>query len=386
MTREIYLDNSATTKPFASVRTIMDRALEAEYGNPSALYRKGLEAEQLVREAQRRIASSLRASENEILFTSGGTESDNLALMGTAFARRRLGSQLITTAVEHPAVLRTMEYLQTQGFQVTILPVDSRGVVRLEDLARALTKETILVSMMLVNNEVGAVQPVEEAAALIHEKAPLAYFHVDAVQGYGKYRIRPKQSGIDLLAVSGHKIHGPKGVGFLYVRDGVNLQPILWGGGQQRGLRSGTENVPGIAGLGQAAVDIYQEHEVRTERLYQLRERLTERLLALPDTLVNGPRGQEGAPHIVSASFPGIRSEVLLHALEEKGIYVSSGSACASHHPGVSSTLAAMHLPKSSLESTLRFSLSIFTTQEEIDETADAVEALLPVCRRYIRR
>ncbi len=383
---EIYLDNSATTRTFPAVRETMVRTMAEDFGNPSSLHRKGVEAERYVRQAQEQIARSLKVDPKEILFTSGGTESNNLAILGTAMAASRIGRHLVTSSVEHPSVSEAMKYLEEQGYSVTWLPVDSQGRVSPEAVEAAVTPETILVSIMAVNNEIGTREPVEEMGPRIKARNPRCLFHVDAVQGFGKYRLRPRAAKIDLLSVSAHKIHGPKGIGFLYVRDGVRLHPILFGGGQQHGLRSGTENVPGIAGLGAAVEEIYRDHEARMDRLYACKARLTQGLRKLPDVQVNGPEGREGAPHIVSASFAGVRSEVLLHALEEKGIYVSAGSACSSHHPGVSSTLAAIGLDKKWLESTLRFSMSMDTTEEEIDTVLQALEGLLPFLRRFTRR
>ncbi len=383
---EIYLDNSATTRTFPVVRETMVKTMAEDFGNPSSLHRKGVEAERYVRQAQEQIARSLKVDPKEILFTSGGTESNNLAILGTAMAASRMGRHLVTSSVEHPSVSEAMKYLEEQGFSVTWLPVDSQGRVSPEAMEAAVTPETILVSIMAVNNEIGTREPVEEMGPRIKAKNPRCLFHVDGVQGFGKYRLRPRAAKIDLLSVSAHKIHGPKGIGFLYVRDGVRLHPILFGGGQQHGLRSGTENVPGIAGLGAAGEEIYRDHEARLARLHACKARLTQGLRKLPDVRVNGPEGREGAPHIVSASFAGVRSEVLLHALEEKGIYVSAGSACSSHHPGVSSTLAAIGLDKKWLESTLRFSMSMDTTEEEIDTVLQALEELLPFLRRFTRR
>lgn len=383
---EIYLDNSATTRTFPKVRETVLQTMAEDYGNPSSLHKKGVEAEQYVRRAKEQIARSLKVAEKEIFFTSGGTESNNLAILGTAWAHRRTGRHLITSAVEHPSVLETMKALEEQGFSVTYLPVDDQGRVSPEALQAAMTPETILVSVMAVNNEIGTREPVEELGLLVKEKNPQCLFHVDAVQGFGKYRLRPRSAKIDLLSVSAHKIHGPKGIGFLYVREGVKLHPTLFGGGQQNGLRSGTENVPGIAGLGVAVEEIYRDHEARIDRLYALKDRLAQGLLQLPEVRVNGPQGRDGAPHIVSASFAGVRSEVLLHALEEKGIYVSAGSACSSHHPGVSSTLAAIGLEPKWRDGTLRFSMSMDTTEEEIDTVLQALAELLPFLRRFTRR
>ncbi|MEQ3216120.1 cysteine desulfurase family protein [Hominifimenecus microfluidus] len=383
---EIYFDNSATTQVFPCVREVMMRTMEDDFGNPSSMHRKGMDAENYIRTAKTQIAKTLKVDEKEILFTSGGTESNNTAILGTVSANPRLGKHLITSAIEHPSVANTMHWLEGQGYRVTYLPVDHEGRISLEDLAAAIDDETILISIMMVNNEIGTREPIEEISRVIKEKNPNTIFHVDAVQAYGKYVIRPKKWGIDLMSVSGHKIHGPKGIGFLYIRDKVKINPIIFGGEQQKGLRSGTENVPGIAGLGAAAEEIYREHESRTAYLYGCKSRMTEGLLQLEGVTVNGPAVDDGAPHVVSASFAGVRSEVLLHALEDKGIYVSAGSACASNHPGLSSTLVAIGLDPKLLDCTLRFSFSIFTTEEEVDETLKALKELLPFLRKYTRK
>ena len=383
---EVYLDNSATTATFTEAADLMHEVMCRDYGNPSSMHTKGVEAERYVSDAKKTLAKILKVNEKEIFFTSGGTESDNWALIGTAMANSRAGKHIITTKEEHPAILRTTEYLQSLGFEITYLPVDEKGCVRLEDLERALRRDTILVSMMYVNNEVGARMPVEEAGALIKRFNPSIVFHVDAVQGFGKFAIYPKKCGIDLLSVSGHKIHGPKGIGFLYIQERVKIKPIHYGGGQQKGMRSGTENVPGIAGLAKASELIYQSLSEDTDRLYGLRELLVRELQTIPDVIVNGPKGREGAPHIVSASFLGIRSEVLLHALEEKGIYVSAGSACAAKKHSTSETLKAMHIPMEQMDSTLRFSFSIFTTAGEIEYTMKCLREIVPMLRRYTRR
>ena len=382
----VYLDNSATTRPSQAVRDAMVHSMEEVYFNPSALYGPAMQAEKELTAARKALADRLGVPAKNVIFTSGGTESDNLALMGAAHANRRAGRHLITTKIEHPAILNTMKELEKQGFQVTYLPVDDQGVVRIADLEAALTDETILVSVMYVNNEIGAVQPIEEIGKLLKNREKPILFHVDAVQGYGKFRILPKKLGVDMLSVSGHKIHGPKGMGILYVDEHVKIHPILFGGGQQRDLRSGTENVPGIAGLGEAVKEIYTDFNEKIDRLYGLREYFIEEIGRIEGTSVNGPRGREGAPHIVSVSFAGVRSEVLLHSLEDKGIYVSSGSACASNHPAVSETLKAIHVKKELLDSTIRFSFSEFTTKEELDYTLEALRSLLPMLRRFTRR
>lgn len=271
------------------------------------------------------------------------------------------------------------------GFTVTFLPVDQDGHICLKELEQTVREDTILVSVMYVNNEVGAVEPVEEIARVIKGRNPRVIFHVDGIQAYGKYRIRPKTQGIDLLSVSGHKIHAPKGVGFLYINSGVRIKPLILGGGQQGGLRSGTENVPGVAGLGVAAREMYEDLDGKVAHLTRLKDYLTDRLGELEGVRVNSKKGAESAPQIVSASFDGVRSEVLLHALEDKGIYVSSGSACSSHHPGVSGTLKGIGLAPAALDATLRFSFGMFNTMEEIDYCIRMLQELLPVLRKYKR-
>ena len=383
---EVYLDNSATTRCFDEVAELMTKIMCEDYGNPSSLHRKGVQAEQYIRYAKETIAKNLKVNEKEIFFTSGGTESDNLALRGCAYANCRAGRHLITTQIEHPAILQTMKQLEEEGFRVTYLPVDEKGCIRPEDLQRAITGETILVSIMHTNNEVGSLQPIEEAGALIKRMNPRILFHVDAVQGYGKFRILPKKMHIDLLSVSGHKIHGPKGIGFLYVDEKVKIKPILFGGGQQNGLRSGTENVPAIAGLAKAIEIVYSKLDREVEELYQIKEAFVEGVKQIPDVFVNGHPGRDGAPHVVSVSFQGVRSEVLLHALEDKGVYVSAGSACSAHKPQPSATLQAMGIDKELLGSTIRFSFSAFTTMDEISYTLQGLYDIIPMLRRFTRK
>lgn len=388
---EVYLDNSATTKVFPEVAELMMKIMCEDYGNPSSLHMKGVQAEQYVRDAKETLARIMKVSEKDILFTSGGTESDNLALVGCAMANRRRGNHLITTRIEHPAVLQTMRYLETQGFRVTYLPVGSDGLVRVEDVRHALTADTILVSVMHTNNEIGAVQPIAEIGTMLKQFNPNILFHVDAVQGFGKAKIYPKKMNIDLLSASSHKIHGPKGVGLLYVNDKVKLQPIIYGGGQQQNLRSGTENVPGVMGMARAAELLNNRLDRDIDYLHGLKRHFIEGVRKMENVQVNGlPEGDEfgetTAPHIVSVSFGGVRSEVLLHTLEEQGIYVSAGSACSARKPQPSVTLKAVGVEKTLLESTVRFSFSVFTTTEEIDYTLQVLYDKIPMLRRYMRR
>lgn len=382
---EAYFDNSATTKVLDSVRDIVVKTMTEDYGNPAAKHRKGMEAEQYIRDARKIIADTMKVQEKEILFTSGGSESNNMALIGTAWANQRAGKHIISTSIEHPSVYNPLGVLEELGFEVTILPVDHDGHISLKELEEAIRPDTILVSTMYVNNEVGAVEPVEEISKIIKAKNPSTLYHVDAIQAYGKYVIRPKKQGIDLLSVSSHKIHGPKGVGFLYIRNGVKIKPLIYGGGQQAGLRSGTENVPGVAGFGAAAKEMYTNHAEKIQKLIELKDYMTDRLGEIEGTVINSKKGEASAPQIVSVSFEGVRSEVLLHALEDKGIYVSSGSACSSNHPGISGTLKGIGVAQKLLDSTIRISFSIFNTKEEVDYTIDVLKELVPVLRRYQR-
>lgn len=382
---EAYFDNSATTKVLDDVKDLVVKVMTEDYGNAAAKHLKGLRAENYIKEARAEIAKTLKVQEKEILFTSGGTESNNMALIGTALANQRAGRHIISSGIEHASVYNPLGQLEEQGYEITYLPVDEKGHISLKELGETVRPDTVLVSIMYVNNEVGSVEPVEEISRVIKEINPKTFFHVDAIQAYGKYTIRPKRQGIDLLSASGHKFHGPKGVGFLYIDEKVKVKPLIYGGGQQKGMRSGTENVPGAAGIGLAAKEMYTNHEEKVEYLYGLKDYMMNRIGEIPGTHINSERGHNSAPQIVSVGFEGVRSEVLLHALEEKGIYVSSGSACSSNHPGISDTLKGIGVKKELLDSTLRFSFSIFNTKEEIDYTIGVLRELLPVLRRYQR-
>ena len=383
--KEVYLDNSATTRVFDSVRDVMVQAMMADYGNTSSRHMKGVEAENYIKSAREESAKSLKVKDKEIIFTSGGTESNNMALIGVAMANKRAGNHLITTGIEHASIYNTMIFLEEQGFRVTYLPTDENGHVSLDVLREAICDETILISVMYVNNEMGAVEPIEEIAKIIKEKKSKAYFHVDAIQAYGKYVIRPKKMGIDLMSVSAHKIHGPKGVGFLYVDEKVKIKPIIFGGGQQKNMRSGTENVPGCAGMGMAVKEMYTNHEAKVEQIYALKDRMVKGLQEIEGVTVHGLTGRDSAPQIVSAGFEGVRAEVLLHALEDRGVYVSSGSACSSNHPGISGTLKGIGVKDSLLDSTLRFSFGLFNTEDDVDYCLEQLRELLPMLRRYRR-
>ncbi|MCR5303851.1 MAG: cysteine desulfurase [Lachnospiraceae bacterium] len=382
---QAYLDNSATTAVRPEIAQGMADIMTSNYGNPSSAHHMGVEAEKILTEAKKKISATLSCDEGEILFTSGGTESDNLAIIGTAMSYRREARTVITTQVEHPAVMESVRYLSDQGFEVKYLPVNKDGSISPETVGDAVNEDTLLVSVMHVNNEIGAVNDIHAIGDIIKKKNPKTFFHVDDVQGYGKFRTNVRHDNIDLLSVSSHKIHGPKGVGFLYHRNGVRMRNLIFGGGQQGNMRSGTENVPGIYGAGAAAEAAYRNLDEDVERMYALKTRLEDRLLENKDVFLNEPRGHKGAPHIVSASIEGVRAEVFLHALEDKGIYVSSGSACSSNRPHISTVLTAIGLRKDLLDSTIRFSLSSMTTEEEIDYTADCAAEIMPVLRKYRR-
>ena len=383
---EAYFDNSATTKALDSVRDIMVKTLTEDFGNPSAKHTKGMEAENYIRQAAADIAKTLKVKDKEILFTSGGTESNNMALIGTALANQRAGKHIISTRIEHASVYQPLAFLESLGFEVTYLHVDHNGHISLEELEQSIRPDTILVSVMYVNNEIGAIEPIDEIARLVHGKNPKIVFHVDAIQAYGKLVIRPKKQGIDLLSVSAHKFHGPKGVGFLYINEKAKIQPQILGGGQQGGMRSGTDNVPGIAGLGVAADMVYTDFDKKIQHLYALKERMAEGLSKLGDVTVNGMPLMEGAPHIMSVTFHGVRSEVLLHTLEEFGVYISAGSACSSHKRKPSATLTAMGLSRADVESTVRISFCEENTFEEVDYCLEALGKTIPMLRRYARR
>lgn len=383
---EAYLDNSATTKCTGAAAEMVYKLLTEEYGNPSSLHMKGIEAEKYLNDSKKKIAKTLKVQEKEIVFTSGGTESNNLAIIGAAMANMRSGKHIITTEVEHASVHSVMQYLEESGFEITYLSVDHDGVIDIDELKNSIRNDTILVSIMHVNNEIGSVMPIEEAGKLIKEINPGTLFHVDAIQSYGKIIIRPRSMNIDLLSVSGHKIHGPKGSGFLYIKDKTKLKPIIYGGGQQKGMRSGTENVPAYAGLGVAAEEIYTDFEKKIEYMYELRDYFIEKILKLPGITVNGRMDHKSAPHVVSVSVDGVRAEVLLHTLEDRNIYVSAGSACSSNKPSISKTLKGIGLKQQLLDSTVRFSFCVNTTKDEIDYAIAVMSETVPMLQKYTRK
>ncbi len=383
---EAYLDNSATTPCLKEASELVAKVLTEDYGNPSSLHNKGMQAEEYVKNARHVIAKTLKVSDKEIIFTSGGTEGNNLALIGAALANKRMGLHIITTKIEHASVANPIHFLEEQGFEVTYLDVDDKGIISLKELRDIIREDTILVSIMMVNNEIGALEPISEAARIIKEQNPNTLFHVDAIQAYGKYEIFPSRMGIDLLTVSGHKIHGPKGSGFIYIRDKAKVRPEILGGGQERGMRSGTENVPAIAGLSLAASFMYENLDSHVAHLRDLKKHFIDGVSGIDRLSINGYTDEKSAPQIVSVSVAGVRSEVLLHALEDRGVYVSAGSACSSNKPAISATLRAIHLPSNLLDSTVRFSFSIYNTIEEIDYAISCMKEIIPTLQKYTRQ
>lgn len=367
----IYLDNSATTVPYPEVMDVYNQASKEYYGNPSSLHKIGSEADKVLRSAREVAANVLHIFPDEIIFTAGGTEGNNMAIQGVAYRYRERGKHLITTQIEHASVLNTFKHLESEGYSVTYLPVDRNGHVAVTEVEAAIRKDTILVSIMHVNSEVGVVQPIAAIGDIV-KKHPKIIFHVDAVQSFGKIPLHIKKWGIDLLTLSGHKFHGPKGAGLLYKAEKVALQPLFFGGGQEFGLRSGTQNVPQIIAFTKALRMSAERQSHFNEQVGRLRERLWGGLETIHEAVINSPK--EGAPHIVNVSFIGIKPEVMLHALEKRGILVSTKSACSSKEQKTSHVLEAMHVPVQQAQSALRFSLSSFTTEREIDATIVAIK------------
>ncbi len=386
--KEFYLDNAATTKPSEGVVSLITKVLEDAYGNPSSLHRKGQEAEKYMITARRQIARILMADPESIYFTSCATESSNTAIRGAAERGKRRGKHILTSQSEHSATRENLKYLAEQGFEIEELACDKTGRVILDDLRNKLRPDTILVTCIHVNNETGCINPVKEMGALIHEVNAECLFHVDAVQSFAKYPIYPKRFEIDLMSTSAHKINGPKGIGFLYMRRGLYFPSLMLGGGQESHFRSGTENVPYIAGFGQAAEEMWSMHEELTEKMYGLKKELVTRLQQeISGVYVNGPKPEEGAAHILNVRIDGVRSEVLLHALEDYGVYVSSGSACASNKPEEKSpALNALGLTAAEIDQSLRISFGRYNTEEDIAACVKAMKAVVPMLRRFVRK
>lgn len=384
--KEIYLDNAATTRCLDSAAQAVAEMLTENYGNPSSMHNRGFEAEKRIRSARETVSNALKCSEKEIIFTSGGTEGNNLAISGAARANRRAGRHIVTTMIEHPSVYQPVRALEDEGYEITYIPVDKNGVISLDLLSSSLRDDTILCSVMHVNNETGTVEPLEKIRTILNKRSDHILFHVDAVQSFGKLPINPGRVGIDLLTVSGHKLHGPKGSGFLYLKNGTKLSPEILGGGQESGMRSGTENTAAIAGLGVAVEEAMDGLSDNSGKMRKLKHMLSDRISVIDGVSINGPQDGSEAPHILSVSVEGVKSEVLLHALEDRGIYVSAGSACSSNRPAKSRTLQAIGLENSLLDSTIRFSLSRFNTEDEMAEASEAMKELVPVLSRYRRK
>lgn len=364
----VYLDNSATTKPCGKAIEYMKNCLEYDWGNPSSLHLLGMNAENTVSSARSLVAKSINAKPNEIIFTSGGTEANNTAVM-SALSRKNRGNRVITTAIEHPSVLETVKRLENHGFEIIYLKPDKNGIISLNDLENALTEKTVLVSIMLVNNEVGSIQPVSEAVKLVRQKSPNAFFHCDAVQAYGKMPINVNTLGVDMLTASGHKIHGPKGIGFLYLNSKTHISPFITGGGQENGMRSGTESVPLIAGL-KGAVEEFDDLTKQLQNVKDIYNYAVCRLSEIPNITVNSP--DNSLPFILNISVNGYRSETLLHFLEMKEIYVSSGSACSKGN--TSYVLKEMNVNPKAIDSALRLSFSKYTSKQDINLLANELK------------
>ncbi len=378
MSNEIYLDNSATTRPYDEVVQYLTEVSRDFYGNPSSLHTKGIEAERLLKKSRAQIASILKADSKEIFFTSGGTESNNMAILGYLRANPRAGKHIITSEIEHPSVLEVFKQLSSEGYRVDYIPVDSNGIIKLDILRKAADKDTALLSFMYTNNEVGSNQPILEIAKIKKELCPSAVLHIDAVQAFGKTELLPASMSIDLMSLSSHKIHGPKGIGALYIKKGVRVKPILLGGGQETSLRSGTENVPGICGFGLAAeitsknmADSFKKvSELKCRLINGIRENIEAAVINSPDAAL---------PYIINVSFPDLKAEVLLHHLEQRNIFVSTGSACSSHKSSTSHVLKAMGVSPKAIDGAIRFSLSADNSFQEIDETISALREIIPV-------
>jgi cysteine desulfurase len=372
--RTVYLDNSATTRPFDEVTKVVADEMRNVYGNPSSVHKKGIEAENKLKEARKTVAKSLQVDSDEIVFTSGGTEANNMALKGTAAAKQKRGKHIISSSIEHKSVLNALQALQDEGFEVTFLPVDSHGIIDLEYLEKSIRDDTILVSIMHVNNETGSIQPIDKISEILRDKHSQAVYHVDAVQSYAKIPLHPKLSGVDLATISSHKIHGPKGVGALYRKRNSRIKPLLHGGSQEYELRAGSENVPAISGFDRAVELNFQNLTEKQNALLNLKNKFHDKLLSnLDEVRINTPEDTHAAPHILNISIPGMKGEVLLRHLESRGIYVSTGSACTSGNNRPSHVLGAMGLDKKKVEGALRFSFSLFNRQEEIDYTVDSL-------------
>ena len=381
---EIYLDNSATTKPYKEVVEKMVYALEQDYGNPSSLHRKGVSVEKNIKEIRQSIARTLGSKDKEIYFTSGGTESNNSIIRGVVNLNKKRKNHIISTEIEHPSVLNTLKELEKEGCEVTYLKVDKYGQIDMEELKSSITDKTCLITIMHVNNEVGTILPIQEIGKYLKTLKDKVYLHVDAVQSYSKINFKPSRYNIDFMSVSGHKLHGPKGIGFMYIKESNRIKPLLTGGNQEVGIRSGTENTPGIYGLGEAITIINKNLDSKIDKINNLKNSLKTKIESqIEDIKINSP--ECGVCHILNISFMDIRGEILLHYLEQKNVYVSTGSACSSKKSG-SHVLNAMGLSPKEIDGAIRFSLSDLTTQEEIDEAVEILKESISELRAIIRK
>ena len=382
----IYFDNAATTRASEQVAEKVTEMLCHNFGNPASVNKLGLQVEKEIKKTTEILSRGIHCKINEIYYTSGGTEGDNWAIFGTAEGYQRQGKHLITTKIEHPAVKKPMETLEQKGYDITWLSVDKKGKIDLEELKQSIRKDTILVSIILINNETGVIQDVEKIGKIIKQQNENTLFHVDAVQAFGKYAIDVEKMNIDLLTMSAHKINGPKGVGMLYKRQGLKVKPYILGGGQQQGQRSGTENGAGVAGLGVAADICFQNMKKNQQTIFDVKRTLAEGILnGIADVQINGDTLEQSSPYVLNVTFKGLRSEVLLHALESKDIFVSAGSACDSKKKVGSPVLTAMGLPFNEIEGAVRFSFCQYNTVEEAQECVKQLKEIIPFLRKYNR-
>ena len=384
---KVYFDNAASTKILPEAAQKMVEVMTDYYANPGASSVMGMEADNILKSSAKTISKLINADEKEIYFTSGGTEGDNWAIFGTAKGLKRRGKHIITTVIEHPAVSMPFKVLEEEGYEVTFLPVDEKGYINIEELKNAIREDTILVSIILINNEIGTIQNAEEIGKAIKEKNSNTLFHIDAVQAFGKYRIDVKKFKCDMLSVSAHKFNGPKGVGFFYMKKGVNVKPVLYGGGQQNNMRPGTENAAGAAAMAVAAEESYKNLEETNKKVFEIKKRIADRVLnEIEDTFINGDTIEKSSPYVLNIGFKNLRSEVLLHALEEKNVVVSAGSACNSRKKVQSSVLGALGLEDDDIQGSIRFSFSRFNTIEEADICVEALKETVPFLRRFNRK
>ncbi len=382
---QAYLDNSATTRQFDEVTDKMSELARECYGNPSSLHSLGHKAEKIIKSAKSVMMDAIGAKEGQFLFTSGGTESDNLAILGTLLSAIKRRPKLVTTKIEHPAVIEPAQHLASLGADCRFVGVDKDGVINLDEFEKNLATDTNLVSVMLVNNEVGSIQPISEISSIMKRICPNALLHVDAVQAFGKIPINVDRMGIDLLSVSGHKINGPKGIGGLYVRRPNLLKPIVFGGHQENNLRSGTQNTPAISGFALAAEKSVSELAVEIEKISKLKDRLLDGFLEIPDIKINGGDKKCSAPHIINVSIKNAKSEVLLHSLEKRGVFVSTGSACSSNKPSLSPVLLAMGVKREDIDCAIRLSLGYYNTKEQIDYAISAIKEEVSLLRELFK-